>query len=150
LGTSTERQLTSGATSAPYPPPGISGDLVVWVEDRNGTWNIVVYDLTTAAVRLVPTVPERLGQAPFRPRISGDRVVWTDYRTDDFNGDIYCYDLKTNTQQEITGQALNQSDEDISGNTVVWMDDRDGSHIYMYEFPSGPRPPRRPRAVPFR
>ncbi|MGH9365656.1 MAG: S8 family serine peptidase [Thermoanaerobaculia bacterium] len=153
LATATERQLTSGMTAVLAAPVGISGDRVVWLEQHPyGNADIVIYDLAIAATRKVPIVapsPVFGVRPPYGPRISGDRVLWTDYRTDANDGNIYCYDLKTNTEQQITSQALNQSNARIYGNTAVWMDDREGSHIYLYEFSTGPRRPET-RTIPFR
>jgi beta propeller repeat protein len=151
LAAGTERQLTSRSASLVSPPVGLSGDRAVWIgyNARVG-WDIVAYDLKTNAMRSVsiPTSTEGSVQAPFWPRSSGDRLLWTDFREDVYLGNVFSYDLKTNTEQQITSQALNQGNAVISGNTAVWMDDREGSHIYLYEFaPSARRPS--PRPVPF-
>jgi len=60
--------------------------------------------------------------------VSGDVVVF------DKNGDIYGYDLSTDTEFRITDQAASQQFPDISGDTAVWMDQRNSNwDIYGYD-----------------
>lgn len=60
--------------------------------------------------------------------ISGDIVVF------DKDDDIYGYDLSTHTGFRITNQAAPQAFPDIFGDTIVWMDQRNGNwDIYGYD-----------------
>lgn len=151
LATGMERQLTNRSASLVSPPVSLTADRAVWVgfNARVG-WDIAVYDFTTGSTQSVPipVATEGSVQAPFWPRTAGDRLLWTDFRDDVFTGNIFSYDLKTNTEQQITSQVSNQSNAVVSGNTAVWMDEREGSHIYMYEFPPRARRPV-PRPIPF-
>ena len=63
--------------------PAISGDIVVWSDDRSGNRDIYGYDLSTDTEFSICTDPEWQSS----PAISGDIVVWQDNRNG--NWDIY-------------------------------------------------------------
>jgi beta propeller repeat protein len=79
------------------------------------------------------------------PAVSGNRIVWTHTYNDPTGrlldagfhhiyGDIYLYDLSTQTQRALTSSGL-ASYPAISGDRLVWLDFRrsfDGD-IYMYD-----------------
>jgi len=67
--------------------PAISGDWIIWMEIRNGNWDIYMYDLATG----IETQITGGFNSQRYPAISGNRIVWEDYRTG--NADIYMYDL---------------------------------------------------------
>jgi len=99
--------------------PAISGDVIVWVDDRNGNLDIYGYDLSTATEFPVCTAT---GDQEI-PSISGDVVVWQDKRggTD---WDVYAYDLSTQTEWVVCADAANQSLPATDGSVVVWVDSR--------------------------
>jgi beta propeller repeat protein len=68
--------------------PAISGDRVVWQDERNdGISNIYMYDMSTGVeTQICPH-----GRIQQSPAIYGDRVVWQDDRND--NSDIYMLEL---------------------------------------------------------
>ncbi len=73
---------------------------------------------------------------PWYPAVSGNVVVWEDYRNGD--GDVYIYDLSTETETRITADAHDQLRPVVSGNTIVWHDNRNGNwDIYTYDISSG-------------
>jgi len=153
--TDTERQITSDSRLQQY--PAISGDKIVWEDDRNGNWDIYLYDLATDTERQITSDPYDQRD----PAVSGDKIVWEDSRnrvpssdepgscaTDPescprtANWDIYLYDLATDTEQRITGHRWKQQDPAISCDTVVWQDYRNGvSKIYSSEIPNVNCPP---------
>jgi beta propeller repeat protein len=60
--------------------------------------------------------------------VSGDIVVF------DRDNDIYSYDLSTGSGFRITNLVASQCRPDVSGDTVVWMDQRNGNwDIYGYD-----------------
>jgi beta propeller repeat protein len=111
--------------------PAISGDIVVWIDARNGNADIYGFDLRTQTEFPICTAARTQGPVA----ISDNIVVWADNRDGvDINGDyyfegnwdIYGYDLTTHTEFPICIADGLQISPSISGNTVVWMDDRNG------------------------
>ncbi|MRS05239.1 hypothetical protein EG832_18795, partial [bacterium] len=74
----------------------IYSDRIVWTDERNGNWDIYMYDLSTATEMQITT--DTSDQRA--PDIYGDIIVWEDYR----NGgpDIYMHDLLTGVETRIT------------------------------------------------
>ena len=144
-----EFQITSHAGNQRR--PSASGEFVVWEDDRNGNWDIYGKDLSLGPDS--PEIPIVVAPGDQRkPKISGKKVVWEDGRKSTATGfdlDVYYKDLATDPQEstghEIPAPAGNQSNPAISGNTVVWEDDRTGQkNIYgkdlaspAEEFPVG-------------
>ena len=56
--------------------PDISGNTVVWADNRNGNWDIYAYNLQTRKELAITTDPED----QFSPAIDGIIVVWVDER----------------------------------------------------------------------
>lgn len=119
----------------------ISGNIIAWKDCRNGDYcnRIDIYACVYNPV--TKTCPEKRlttqDASPaflFPPAISGSYVVWEDWRLG--NGDIYYYDLVSNTEHPITGNASNQLSPTISNGLVVWEDYRNGSDLYYYQIPS--------------
>lgn len=106
--------------------PAISGNMVVWVDGRNGNPDIYGYDLSTHKEFPICTAPGEQSQV----RISGNTVVWTDYRDGEVDlpwgrsGDIYGYDLAAKREFVICDASGDQFSPTISGDTVVWEDMR--------------------------
>ncbi len=115
--------------------PEISGDKIVWSEDRYSLWSlgygkadIYMYDLSNNTKFQITT---NENNQEF-PAIDGDKIVWSDNRNG--NWDIYMYDLGTKMEMQITNDSNGQMFPRIHGDKIVWMDDRNGnSDIYMYE-----------------
>jgi len=121
--------------------PRISGDVVVWRDERDGTRTIRGYNLATGQNLIVPTPA---GAAPQGIEIRDNTVVWSDWRNGDpedwsrGNADIYAYDLATGQETAICTDPAKQSIPRISGNIVVWVDQRnDNSDIYAYDMLTG-------------
>ncbi len=133
----------AGNTSSGY--PAISGDKVVWLRHRNvnvddlAGYNRRPYDICGADIsdpaNPVPfTIAEDVGEGiPYTHNdyyrnhvgyvdICGDIVVW-EGDGDIFGADIS--DLENITVFPICTAAERQSDPSISGNLVVWTDERD-------------------------
>jgi beta propeller repeat protein len=112
--------------------PRMWGNRIVWMDNRNGSWDIYWYDLTTSTEHRLTS---RTGEEAW-PEINGNRVVWQDSR----NGawDIYMYDFATGVETRITSDPSDQTMPRISGNRIVWQDVRDGkSEIYWYDIAAG-------------
>lgn len=66
------------------------------------------------------------------PDVSDRYVVWEDDRNDD--GDIYAYDLETDSVIRITTDQHKQFEPKVSGDRIVWTDTRNGGYdIYMWD-----------------
>jgi beta propeller repeat protein len=127
--------------------PEVSGDVVVWMDQRNSPaarpfedWDIYGYDLKAKRELRICTAPGR----QLFPAISGRTVVWMDERrvttrqlaTRNHRIDIYGYDLATRHEFPICTAKGGRTDVAISGKTVVWSDARRGpglSDIYGYD-----------------
>ena len=119
----TETRITAHGTAS---NPDIYSNTIVWQDNRNGNWDIYIYDLSTRKEIHTTNLANQTV-----PSIYGNKVVWEDER----NGghDIYMQDLSTKTQTRITksGKAINPA---IYGNMIVWQDESNGKHnIYMYD-----------------
>ncbi|MBN2513645.1 MAG: PD40 domain-containing protein [Sedimentisphaerales bacterium] len=112
--------------------PAVSGDIVVWQDNRNGSWDIYAYDLYHQMEYPICTQP---GDQT-RPAISGQYVVWMDTRNG--SDDIYAYHLVIQTELAICTDAADQQFPDISGAMIVWQDHRNGNwDIYGYQLGLG-------------
>ncbi len=124
LGTGTSSMISEEAES--WSTPAVSGNLIVWTDERTGIRQVYVHDLSTHATRVVS--PGAGAQS--EPAVSGNRVVWTDSRGG--ASDIYLYDLSLDAEYRVTTDGSDQSQPDISGNRIVWSDGRSGAgDIYL-------------------
>jgi beta propeller repeat protein len=95
--------------------PVIYGDEIVWEDDRNGNWDIYMYDLSTSTETQITTNESNQTD----PAIEGNRIVWADDRNGNL-GDIYIYDLSSKKETRITKNGW-ASSPDIYGNNVVYQ-----------------------------
>jgi len=111
---------------------------VVAVDESNGESEPLAATHSTLASYVVsPLIADSADQK--WPDISGDLVVWWDERNDD--GDIYSYDLETDSLKQITTNASEQCKPAVSGERIVWTDIRNGTmDIYMYDPVGGEQP----------
>ncbi len=111
--------------------PSIYGDKVVYQDDRNGNYDIYMYDLSTKIETPISTKPfnQRI------PSIYGNVVVWRDERNGNY--DIYMYDIPTRIEKRITSDNDGLF-PDIYGNKIVYYDIRNGDwDIYLYDILTG-------------
>jgi beta propeller repeat protein len=131
-------------SSGNHTNPAISGDTVVWQDNRNGNWDIYGCDLSQLADQSVSSsAAPHLGcdQSPefaictasgdqTNPTISDCLVAWQD----DSSGasHIEGFDLDSQTEFPICTAAGDQTFPSAGGgNTVVWLDSRNGgSDVY--------------------
>ena len=104
----TETRITNHGTAS---NPDIYGNNIVWQDNRNGNWDIYIFDLSTKKEIHTTNTTDQI-----TPAIYGNLVVWEDGR----NGghDIYMEDLSTKKQTRIptSGEV---STPDIYGNKIV-------------------------------
>jgi beta propeller repeat protein len=101
--------------------PAVSGNIVVWEDNRNGNWDIYGYDLSNQTE--FPICTDAADQR--WPQISGNTVVWFD--DPNGNSNLYGYNLSTHTEFPICTNPAYKSWMAISGNVVVWTDWRNTS-----------------------
>ncbi len=112
--------------------PKIYNNRIVWQDERNGDWDIYLYDLSIGKETQITKDPSDQRD----PAIYGNKIVWQDER----NGawDIYMYDISTGKETQITKDPSNQGFPEIYSNRIVWQDARNGrSDIYMYDISTG-------------
>ncbi|MFH1777300.1 MAG: dockerin type I domain-containing protein [Candidatus Omnitrophota bacterium] len=111
----------------------INGNRICWEDNRNGNFDIYLYDIQTGEETQITT--DLSDQRS--PVINDNQICWEDYRNG--NADIYLYDIHSEQEFRITTHFSNQSNPRISGNRIVWQDGRDGKeHIYMAELMINP------------
>lgn len=123
----TETRITTNPSNSLN--PDIYGNTIVWQDDRNGNWDIYIFDLSTKEQIHTTNTANQVS-----PAIYGNRVVWEDER----NGgcDIYLQDLSTKKQTRVT-TSKNASHPNIYGDRIVYTDKRNGNwDIYMYYIPT--------------
>ncbi len=114
--------------------PDMDGGRVVYGDDRNGNWDIYLYDIATGTEQRITTDP----YDQYSPAIDGTRIVYKDNREYYFYPDMYLYDLTTNTEHRITNTFSAGWDSEnaptIDGSLIVWADDRNGyEDIFLHD-----------------
>jgi TolB protein len=108
--------------------PTIYGDVVVWQDERNGNWDIYMYNLSASVETRITTNESN----QTKPVIYGNRIVWQDERNG--NCDIYMYDLSNQKETEITSESSDQVNPAVYEDRIVWQDKRNGNwDVYMYD-----------------
>ncbi|UCG70860.1 MAG: FecR domain-containing protein [Thermoplasmata archaeon] len=92
-----------------YPSVKMSGNLIVWTENRSGNYDIYLFDLSTGKEIPICTAPDFQCDLD----ISGNRIVWNDSR-DGYYKDIYMYEYEG--EGNIVGEI-------VSGNGNVFVND---------------------------
>lgn len=148
LGTGVQQNASTGSGQKTW--PAISGNKVVWSDYRNSANYADIYmrDLTAASdspVSVGPTTIESYKRNKTYPDIDGNIVVWEDMRNAykdvlgwTHNKDIYMKNLSTGVEQEVCTNIYEQYNPVVSGNKVLWADDRHANReIYMKDLVTG-------------
>jgi beta propeller repeat protein len=117
----------------------ISGNLVVWHDNRNGSpeqiWGRKLDQPVGSDFAISST--NATYQQIF-PDVSGNVAVWMTQNENGDQGNIYGRDVNSGGVFPITTNSAYQYFPQISGRTVVWNDTRDGTvHVYGRNLDSG-------------
>jgi beta propeller repeat protein len=102
----------------------ISGDLVVWEDERNGAFpntDIYGYDLEMGRELVICASPG----LQHNPATSGRFVVWTDHDVMDPYAEIWALDRQSGVSTLVSDTAMRTAIPDISGSIMVWQDKRE-------------------------
>jgi len=142
-----------------YSPQSIWGDTLVageYVGDSGlEAMYITAYNLRTREKKRLKEIP--LDYRFDAPAISGDRVVWAEYYfSDEFRSspqkdfdsldwEVFMLDMSTGEVRQITDDNHVQKSARISGDTIVWLDNRNEEgdeyphyfDVYAYDLKTG-------------
>lgn len=130
LSSGTVERLTS--SSAQESHPDLSSEMLVWIAGSRirGRMLSTGEEVEVAGDYRVETWRGGLG-------LDGHRVVWTDTRIHS-DRDIYLYDFQDESERLITVGFEQNHSADISGDHVVWVDDRGGAHkVFLFDLSAG-------------
>jgi beta propeller repeat protein len=128
----TARILTSDP-SVQY-EPAISGDIIVYTDQRLGNDDIVYWDLKTGTETRVA----QSAASERTPDISGDIIVWAEMGEPTGGGDIKGFRIGAGPFTVATLPESAQKKPAVHGSLVVWEDTRDGNQeIYAKDLATG-------------
>lgn len=112
----------------------IYGNIVVWVENRNGSMDVYMQDIAKHKTRQIT-----FDGNSNSPNVYGDRIVWERlYREGEkWSSDIYMYNTSTNETTRITNSTYAREPA-IYDDKIVYMDSRsdpeyqEDRDIYLY------------------
>ena len=133
LKTKSEKRLTSTTSAEGYNRPSISGNLVVWADNRHAKPErsthpsnapeydneIYVYNLTTGQEKRITSYPgnDRC------PDIDGDKIVWL--RQENYiRADVFVYNLETGRESQLSKSRFADFQPSIHEDRIVWVDAR--------------------------
>lgn len=129
ISTGTETAITTNPSLQRV--PDISGDRIVWTDYRTGNPEVFMYDVSTGAEAQITS------DGGGEPAISGNHIVYAAQRPDG-NSNIFMYDVSTGTETQITNSSASKRQPAISGNRIIWADDRNGNfNFFMYDISTG-------------
>ncbi|RLF35714.1 MAG: hypothetical protein DRN03_04780, partial [Thermoplasmata archaeon] len=118
--------------------PSISGSItegykIVYQDDRNGNWDIYLYDTSNGSEIQITT--DRKHQ--ILPRISGDIIVWQDNRNG--NWDIYMYNLSSGEETPVATSQNPEVKPEVNERWIVWYEEgKDGFwYLWSYDISTG-------------
>jgi hypothetical protein len=105
-------------------------NFVVWSQAYTGTvdYDVMGYDLISQQTF---TISDKPGDE-IAVKIDDNQVIW------EWNGGLYGYNLTSNEYMTITVEAHTRLDRELSGDWLVWRDDRHGEwDIYAMNIRTG-------------
>jgi beta propeller repeat protein len=133
LKTKSEKRLTSATTAEGHNRPSISGNLVVWADNRHAkpersthppsapeyNNDIYLYDLTAGQEKRITSYSGN----DRHPDIDGDKIVWL--RQEDYiRADVFVYNLETGRESQVSKSRFADFQPSIHQDCIVWVDAR--------------------------
>lgn len=116
----TNKSITGG--------PDIYNDWIVWQDNRNGNWDIYMYDLNTRKEMKIITGET----SQYDLDIGSGNIVWNNLRNGNQNK-IYVYNVSASKETQITTNKSDKWLPAIYKDKAAWIDFRNGkSDVYMY------------------
>ncbi len=128
-----ETQITNSAADKRY--PDIYGDLVVWADNRNGNYDIFIYNLTSNEETQITDGPNNESS----PRIYGDEIVY--YVYDGIVGATYLYNVSDKTTRFVVNS---DSPDAFFNNTLIYKANCSTQcQLYLYDLQTTAQNPTR-------
>jgi beta propeller repeat protein len=109
--------------------PMISGNYLVWQDDRSGDWDIYVADISNLSnIEVLPLATDPSDQV--YPAINNELVVWNDRN----NLSLGLFNLSLMTKTQIAPSNRQPKDPSISGNKIVYEGDGVATKIYLFSY----------------
>jgi beta propeller repeat protein len=111
--------------------------LIVWEDDRNGTWDLYCTTVPGSQGEPLPATALATGAGDqLDPSLSGHTVAYESNASG--NWDICVAGISSATERRLTTDSADQVDPDIDGNIVAWADRRSGNwDIYCCDLNTG-------------
>ena len=127
-----EFAMPSTSSNVKQEHPSIYGDKAVFADNREGNWDIYLYDFNIEQLEKITnnTADQK------NPMIYQDMIVWEDYRNE--NSDIYVYYMKNETEVRISNSTIDKWSPAIFGGLIAWRggDRMINKHdLYIYPIP---------------
>jgi beta propeller repeat protein len=120
-----------------------SGDYITWLSDANNDADgigsmIYAYDITTGIKTEIGQVT-MINLNGFPIKTDGNYVVWSMYDNNDYDYEIYMYNLATGTTTQITDDTLVDSSPYVYGDYIAWHTEEgeDDYDINLYQISTG-------------
>jgi beta propeller repeat protein len=131
----TATTIASSSPSLHFQSPSVRGRWVVYMRVTTQV-DIDGYDTYLGLPFTRPVTNDVALQA--NPRVSGDVIVYEDYNAGASNSDIVGYHISTSTSFVIASGADSQTQPDLDGDNVVWVDTSSGAdQIWTYSISTG-------------
>ncbi|MBW3014359.1 hypothetical protein KY335_03900, partial [Candidatus Woesearchaeota archaeon] len=132
LATGTEVAMPRESAFDSQESPSIYDKKIVFADDRNGNWDIYLFDLENEQLTQITnnTADQK------NPMIYQDLIVWEDYRNQ--NSDIYLYYLEDETEIQISNSTDDEWSPSIFGGLVAWKSGTrkiNENDLYVYIIP---------------
>ncbi len=121
--------------------PSIHGSVVAWQDDRNGDWDIFMFDLDNPdeILQISNTSAEMAGgeyetHMQTRPLVSGSKIIWLyewwDFSDHEYYIRIYDCDDPVQGGELLFDIGTSPLSIDFSGNWIIWTDLADGGGLF--------------------